>query len=112
MRLNYQMFKYTTLAKRNVGYITPTQVEHVLEYGKIVSHPVRTCGGSLRRCTPRKKSSVMKKFEFDEETVYVRYKHSDDYIIIIDITIKAHVKKKSDGQSRTSEILYKCHSSE
>ena len=105
------MFKYTIWAKRNVGYITPTQVEHVLEYGEIVSHPVRTCGGSLRRCTPKKKRSIMKKFEFDEETVYVRYKHSNDYIIIIDITIKAHVKKKGDGQSRVSEILHKCNSS-
>lgn len=104
------MLKYTIWAKRNVGYITPTQVEHVLEYGEIVSHPIKTRGGSLRLCTSKKKKSILKKFEFDEETVYVRYKHSDDYIIIIDITVNA--KKRGDGQSRASNILYKSHSSE
>lgn len=105
------MFKYTIWAKRNVGYITPTQVEHVLEYGEIVSHPLKKSGGRLRLCTPRKKKSIIKKFRFDEETVFVRYKNSDDYIIIIDITVKAHVKKRGDGQSRASEILHKNHSS-
>lgn len=105
------MIKYTTLAKRNVGFITPTQIAHVLEYGEIVSHPLKTRGGSLRLCTPRKKKSIIKKFRFDEETVYVRYKHSDDYIIIIDITVKAHVEKRGNGQSRASAILHKCHSS-
>ena len=106
------MIKYTMSAKRSVGYITPVQVQHVLEYGELVSHPVNTRGGSLRLCTPRKKKSILKKFEFDEETVYVRYKHNDDYILIIDITKKAHDKKRGDGQSRAGHILHECHSSE
>lgn len=106
------MIKYTLGVKRKLYYITPVQVEHVLEYGKVVSHPVKTLGGSLRLCTPKKKKSIMKTFEFEEEIVFVRYKHDNDHIIIIDIIVKAHAKKTGDDQSRAGQLLYKCHSSE
>jgi len=76
------------VARRKVGYITPLQVEHVLEYGEVVSEPVKSRGGGLRLCTPRRKTSVLKKFQFEKEIVYVRYKHSADYIIIIDIIVR------------------------
>lgn len=64
------------------------QVEHVIEYGDVVPCPVKTRGGSLRLCTPRGNKSILKKFEFDDENVYVRYKRNADYIIIIDIIVK------------------------
>lgn len=77
--------------------VTPIQVEHVIEFGDIVTEKVKTRGGSLRLCTPKRKTSILKKFEFQEELVYVRYKYNGNHIIIIDIIVKVHDKKRSDG---------------
>lgn len=89
------MIRYKTGAR--MWGVTPIQVEHVIEFGDIVTEKVKTRGGSLRLCTPKRKTSILKKFEFKEELVYVRYKHSAGYIMIIDIIVKVHDTKRGYG---------------
>mgnify|MGYP001300444921 CR=1 FL=1 len=90
------MIKYNLVAKRKLRYITSTQVDHVLEFGEVVTQKIKTRGGGLRLCAPRRKTNILKKFEFNDETIYIRYKRNADYIIIIDI-IKLYAKKRGDG---------------
>lgn len=90
------MIKYNLVAKRKLRYITPTQVDHVLEFGEVVPQKIKTRGGGLRLCAPRRKTNILKKFEFNDETIYIRYKRNADYIIIIDI-IKIYAKERGDG---------------
>ena len=80
------MLLYTKKVKKMMGFVTPTQVDHVLEFGTVVplSEHVRT-GGGLRLLTPREKTSVLKKFDFQDETILVRYVEKKDYTLIIDI---------------------------
>tara|TARA_B100001287_G_C22575218_1_gene478260 strand:+ start:173 stop:445 length:273 start_codon:yes stop_codon:yes gene_type:complete len=81
------MFKYTAGVRRKMGFVTPLQVEHVIEYGKVIDIDVKSRGGGLRLCTSGKTKSVLKRFDFDDEIIYVRYKHRADYLIIIDIIV-------------------------
>ena len=74
-----------------MGFITPIQVDHVIEFGNVIppSEYVKTVGGGLRLLTPREKTgSVLKKFEFQDETVLVRYVDKKDYTLIIDIIVQ------------------------
>ena len=89
------MIKYKT----GVGMlgVTPIQVDHVIEFGDIVTQDIKTRGGSLRYCTPKRKTIILKKFEFQEELVYVRYKYNDKHIIIIDIIVKVHDQERCNG---------------
>ena len=78
-----------------MGFITPLQVDHVLEFGTVVPGHVKTVGGSLRLLTPRKlmNRSVLKKFEFTDEIVLVRSVEKKDYTLIIDV-YKSNVSQK------------------
>lgn len=80
-----------------MGFITPLQVDHVLEFGTVVppSEYVKTVGGGLRLLTSRELTnrSVLKKFEFTDEIVLVRYVEKKDYTLIIDV-YKSNVVQK------------------
>ena len=80
-----------------MGFVTPHQVDHVIEYGTVIPSTscVKTIGGGLRLFTPRKTSnSILKLFEFKDETVIVRYVDKKDYTLIIDINIQYKWKKE------------------
>lgn len=78
-----------------MGFITPLQVDHVLEFGTVVPGHVKTVGGSLRLLTPRElvNRSVLKKFEFTDEIVLVRSVEKKDYTLIIDV-YKSNIAQK------------------
>lgn len=90
------MIRYTTKVKNKMGFITPLQVDHVLEFGTVVppTEYVKTVGGGLRLLTPREliNRSVLRKFEFKDETIFVRYV-TKDYTLIIDV-YKSNVAQK------------------
>lgn len=89
------MLRYTKKVKRKMGFITPLQVDHVLEFGTVVPGHVKTVGGSLRLLTPRElvNRSVLKKFEFTDEIVLVRSVEKKDYTLIIDV-YKSNIAQK------------------
>jgi len=89
------MLRYTKKVKKKMGFITPLQVDHVLEFGTVVPGYVKTVGGSLRLLTPRKlmNRSVLRKFEFTDEIVLVRSVEKKDYTLIIDV-YKSNVAQK------------------
>ena len=78
-----------------MGFITPLQVDHVLEFGTVVPGHVKTVGGSLRLLTPRElvNRSVLKKVEFTDEIVLVRSVEKKDYTLIIDV-YKSNIAQK------------------
>lgn len=86
------MLRYTRKVKKKMGFVTPIQVDHVLEYGTIIppSEHVKTVGGGLRLLTPRElvNKSVLKKFDFEDETILIRYVEHKNYTLIIDIIYK------------------------
>ena len=82
------MIRYTKGVKKKMGFITPHQVDHVLEFGTVVPGQVKTVGGGLRLIGEKTNHSVLKKFEFTDETVLVRSVEKKDYTLIIDILIK------------------------
>lgn len=71
------MLRYTRKVKKRMGFVTPSQVDHVLEYGTTIPSPehVKTVGGGLRLLTQREivNKSVLKKFDFKDETILIRY---------------------------------------
>ena len=71
-----------------MGFITSHQVDHVLEYGTVVPGQVKSVGGGLRLIGEKTNRSVLKKFEFTDETVFVRSVEKKDYTLIIDIIVK------------------------
>ncbi len=71
-----------------MGFITPHQVDHVLEYGTVVPGQVKTVGGGLRLIGEKTNRSVLKKFEFTDEVIFVRSIEKKDYTLIIDILVK------------------------
>lgn len=83
--------------KKKMGFITPLQVDHVLEFGTVVppAEYVKTVGGGLRLLTPRELTnrSVLKKFEFTDEIILVRSVERKDYTLIIDV-YKSNVAQK------------------
>ena len=81
--------------KKKMGFITPLQVDHVLEFGTVVPGHVKTVGGSLRLLTPRElvNRSVLKKVEFTDEIVLVRSVEKKDYTLIIDV-YKSNIAQK------------------
>ena len=83
--------------KKKMGFITPHQVDHVLEFGTVVppTEYVKTVGGGLRLLTPREliNRSVLKKFEFTDEIILVRSVERKDYTLIIDV-YKSNVAQK------------------
>lgn len=85
------MIRYTTKVKNKMGFITPLQVDHVLEFGTIVPSTMKS-GGSLRRLGEILNRSILKKFEFKDETIFVRYV-TKDYTLIIDV-YKSNVAQK------------------
>ena len=91
------MLRYTKKVKRKMGFITPLQVDHVLEFGTVVppTEYVKTVGGGLRLLTPRElvNRSVLKKFEFTDEIVLVRSVEKKDYTLIIDV-YKSNIAQK------------------
>ena len=91
------MIKYNPDVRLKMFGVTPIQVEHVIEFGDIVTEKIETRGGSLRLCTPKRKTSILKKFDFQDELVYVRCKYNRKRIIIIDIIVKIHDKERRDG---------------
>ena len=82
------MIRYSKKVKKKMGFITPHQVDHVLEYGTVVPGQVKTVGGGLRLIGEKTNRSVLKKFEFTDEIVLVRYVEKKDYTLIIDILVK------------------------
>ena len=92
-----EMIRYTKKVKKKMGFITPLQVDHVLEFGTVVppTEYVKTVGGSLRLLTPRELTnrSVLKKFEFTDEIVLVRSVEKKDYTLIIDV-YKSNIAQK------------------
>lgn len=86
------MIRYTKKVKKKMGFITPLQVEHVIEFGNVVppTEHVKTVGGGLRFLTSREKTnrSVLRKFVFTDETILVRYIENENYTLIIDIIYK------------------------
>lgn len=75
-----------------MGFITPLQVEHVIEFGTVVppTEYVKTAGGGLRLLTSREKTnrSVLKRFVFEAETILIRYIENENCTLIIDIIYK------------------------
>ena len=75
-----------------MGFITPIQVNHVLEFGSIIppTEYVKTVGGGLRLLTPREiaNRSVLKKFEFTDEIILVRSVEKKDCTLIIDVLVQ------------------------
>ena len=67
-----------------MGFITCQQVDHVIKYGTVVPGYEKTVGGSLRLLGELKNRSILKKFEFEDETVFVRYV-TNKYALIIDV---------------------------
>ena len=82
------MIRYTKGVKKKMGFITPQQVDHVLEYGSVVPGHMKTLGGGLRLIGEKTNRSVLKKFEFTDETVLVRSVEKKDYTLIIDVIVK------------------------
>ena len=71
-----------------MGFITPLQVNHVLEYGTVVPGQVKTVGGGLRLMGEKTNRSVLKKFEFTDENILVRYVEKKDCTLIIDVLVQ------------------------
>tara|TARA_B110000858_G_C17809931_1_gene480520 strand:+ start:5790 stop:6053 length:264 start_codon:yes stop_codon:yes gene_type:complete len=78
------MVRYTKKVIKKMGFITQLQVDHVLEFGTVVPGHVKTTGGSLRLLGQKTNRGVLKKFEFTDEIVLVRYV-TKDYTLIIDV---------------------------
>ena len=93
--IHASMIKYADKVRKKMGAVTPIQVEHVIEFGEIIAQRVKTRGGGLRLCKSRGKSSTLKRFEFQYEDVYVRYKESANYTMIIDIIVRYKGKKNT-----------------
>jgi len=90
------MLRFTRKIKKKMGFLTPLQVDHVLEYGTVVPGPVKTVGGGLRHLTRREKNnSVLKKFEFNDEIVLIEYVEKKDYTLIIDAIVQYKSKVNS-----------------